>query len=140
MFILLSHIQVQGKKLKFWLELSILKTCLQKSFLDLFLWNGFYESPIDYYQRFTLKLLLRFEKHKGHTISSSVYFYRLQRLHSVIYDQISAHFFPCGYDQNLNMEYESIQLTQKCAIFRFGSYSQGQWQQATKIRAIFQFC
>ena len=28
--------------------------------------------------------------------------------HSVLYDPISAHFFPCGYNQNLTMQYESI--------------------------------
>ena len=26
-----------------------------------------------------------------------------QPMHSVVYDPISAHFFPCGYDQNLTM-------------------------------------
>ena len=31
-------------------------------------------------------------------------------MHSVIYDPISAHFFPWRYCQNLAMEYESIQL------------------------------
>ena len=31
-------------------------------------------------------------------------------IHSVIYDPISAQFFPGGYDQNLTMEYESIQF------------------------------
>ena len=30
--------------------------------------------------------------------------------HSVVYDPISAHYFPCGYDQNITMEYESIQF------------------------------
>ena len=61
------------------------------------------------------------------------------RVHSVAYDPISAHFFPCGYDQNLSMEYESIQFIYKFAIFRFGSYPQGYWHQVIKIRAIFQF-
>ena len=54
-------------------------------------------------------------------------------------DPISDHFFPCGYDQNLRIQYESIQFIQKFAIFMFGSYPQGYCQQATKIRAIFQF-
>ena len=30
-------------------------------------------------------------------------------VHSVVYDPISAHFFPCGYVTNLSMGYESIQ-------------------------------
>ena len=34
----------------------------------------------------------------------------IRSLHSVVYDSISAHFFPCGYDQNLTMEYESIEF------------------------------
>ena len=31
-------------------------------------------------------------------------------MHFVVYDPISAHFFPCGYDQNLTMYYESVQF------------------------------
>ena len=60
-------------------------------------------------------------------------------LHSVKYDPISAHVFPWRYCRNLTMEYESIQLIKKFAIFSFWQFPQGYWQQATKIRAIFQF-
>ena len=46
----------------------------------------------------------------------------IRSLHSVVYDSISAHFFPCGYVQNV-----SIQFIKKIANFRFGSYPQGYW-------------
>ena len=45
---------------------------------------------------------------KGNCIPIFLYS-NLAPYHSVLYDPISAHFFPCGYNPNLRMRYKSIQ-------------------------------
>ena len=54
------------------------------------------------------------------------------KAHSVVYDPKSANFFPCGYVTNLSMGHQFF-------MFRFVTYPQGYWHQATRIRAIFSF-